>query len=492
MIVNLTRFLISIAASFVFFTCAHRSAVYYPKVSPAHKEMIREKIEKEVEATDPNVNLGIKAVSCETGEVFYEKNGNNLFTPASNVKLFTTAGALHFLGPSFRFNTRMYADSTREGSVLRGNLYLVGGGDPDFTHEELQEMVEDLRNRGIERIEGDIVVDNSDFDLDPWGPGWMWDEGPLWYFAPVDAMTVNDNCVTVIVSPGESDGDLAIARLDPPTDYVQVNMEAVTVAADSGGNLEVDRRWKTKENIVDVSGEIHVDDDARSFVLSVENPSLYAGTLLGELLDREGIEFAGSVYQDTVPNGTFLITTLLSGPLSTSIKNFLKISDNLTGELLVKKIGAVTDSTVGTWENGLKAIRTFLQQEVGIDTTRFVLADGSGISRYNLVSANHIVQLLLWASDNFQIFPEFSSALPIGGADGTLRKRMLSLDTRKKARAKTGTLQGVSSLSGYVTTADGELLAFSLLMNGYTGGTDPYRRLQDRIVSILTSFSRYP
>ncbi|MEE9167664.1 MAG: D-alanyl-D-alanine carboxypeptidase/D-alanyl-D-alanine-endopeptidase, partial [Candidatus Neomarinimicrobiota bacterium] len=485
------RLFLLLAAFQLFFACAYRSAIYYPRITGTQTSGLSDRIEEAVGEVDSNVNLGIKVVSVMTGEVIYEDNANHLFTPASNVKLFTAAAALHILGPSYRFHTRMYTDSTRTGDVLEGNLYLVGSGDPDFSQADLEEMVDDVLDLGIRQIRGDIIVDNTAFDSDPWGPGWMWDEGPWWYFAPVDAMTFNDNCVTITVSPGDQNGDSAVVTLDPPTDYVQVRVAAVTAERDSVAGLEVNRRWKTKENIVDITGEIHTDEEARSFVLSVERPALYAGSILRDLLKKAGIEFRGGISQDTLSSDTLLVTTFTSRPLSLSIRNFLKISDNLTGELLIKKMGSVTHDAAGSWGNGLMTVKTFMQDEVGIDTTKLTQADGSGVSRYNLVSASHIVQLLLWVNGNFQISPEFFSALPIGRTDGTLRNRMLTVGTQATARAKTGTLKGVSSLSGYLTSEDNEMLAFSILMNGYVGTTAPYRKLQDRIVSILSDFSRF-
>lgn len=475
----------------IVFACAYRSAIYLPKITESRAETVRLAIDATIVNTDPTINVGIKVVSGDTREVIYEKNPDNRFTPASNTKLFTAVAALNILGPSYRFRSRLYTDSTLVADSLKGNLYLVGSGDPDFTHHDLEEMVKDIKSAGIRHFQGDLVIDNSQFDLDAFGPGWMWDEGAWWYFAPVDAMTINDNCVVVHVDPGRQITDPPVVSIDPATAYISVNIDASTVDQDSVSNLKVERRWKTRENIIDVTGELARGENTRSYFISVETPAVYAGTLLREILTSEGISLGGILRQDTLPRDTLLLSSALSQPLSVSIRNFLKTSDNLTGELLVKKMGAVVDSTTGSWTNGMRAIRTFLQDEVGIDTTTLVLADGSGVSRYNLVSANHIVQLLLWAYGRFQVFPEFSAALPIGGSDGTLKKRMISSEVRAKARAKTGTLQGVSSLSGYVVTRDNEVLVFSILMNGYVGGSAPYRDLQDRIVTVLSQFSRF-
>ncbi|MAG21633.1 MAG: D-alanyl-D-alanine carboxypeptidase/D-alanyl-D-alanine-endopeptidase [Candidatus Marinimicrobia bacterium] len=474
-------------------SCSFQTVHHIPRITAGQKANIAKRIDAAAASVDNNLNLGVMVVSPLTGEVIYEHNADHLFIPASNVKLFTAAAALHFLGPHYRFMTKLYTNSKSENHPDSeiANLYLKGGGDPDLTDRELSEMVEQLQILGIKAIQGNIVVDNTLFDSDPWGPGWMWDEGALWYFAPIDAMNLNDNCVTVHVRPGPKEGSLPLVSIDPPTAHISIDLKATTVRANSGKNsLKVQRRWKTKENIIDITGEIPLNSYSRQFTRSVENPAIYAGTVLKELLVDGGITVGGLVWQDTVPADTVLLSYHRSEPLSESVKNFLKISDNLTGEVLVKTVGAITDSAQGTWANGLRAIKTFLIDEVGIDTLRMEYADGSGVSRYNLISPDQIVQLLLWAHDSFKIYPEFVVALPIGGADGSLEKRMMSENLQQKSRAKTGTLRGVSSLSGYLTSADNETLAFSIMMNGYTGDSDPYRELQDRIVAILTTFSR--
>jgi D-alanyl-D-alanine carboxypeptidase/D-alanyl-D-alanine-endopeptidase (penicillin-binding protein 4) len=184
------------------------------------------------------------------------------------------------------------------------------------------------------------------------------------------------------------------------------------------------------------------------------------------------------------------ITVHVSDPLSESVRNFLKISDNLTGELLVKAVGASVAGPPGTYEKGLAAERAFLAQEVGIDTTAQMLADGSGVSRYNLVTARQIVALLRYMTTRDDLFPTYLAALPIAGVDGTLEGRMRGTAAEGRAGAKTGTLNGVTALSGYVPSADGERLAFSLMMEFYTGSSAPRRAVQDSIVAALARFRR--
>ena len=229
----------------------------------------------------------------------------------------------------------------------------------------------------------------------------------------------------------------------------------------------------------------------RTFTISIDDPAFYTGFRFKEMLNHHSISFSGEVLLDTVPDGAIELAEVESEPLYISLIKLLKNSHNLTGELLVKKMGAVTDTLPGTWENGMRAIKTFINDEVGIDTSSLVLVDGSGLSRYNLLSPAQIVDLLVHVYNDFKIFPEFLSLLAIGGADGSLEKRMFTEELYLKTRAKTGSLNGVSSLSGYTVTSDNDIVAFSIMMNGFVGNHTVYRELQDKIVSAITQYSSH-
>ena len=194
---------------------------------------------------------------------------------------------------------------------------------------------------------------------------------------------------------------------------------------------------------------------------------------------------ASAIPPDPIP-----IARHLSDSLAVSVRNFLKVSDNLTGEQLVKAIGAEAAGPPGDYANGLASERRFLAAEVGIDTTSMVLADGSGVSRYNLVTARQVVGLLAYMAGREDLAPAFFAALPIAGVDGTLEDRMQGTAAERRVRAKTGSLSGVSALSGYVMTEGGEHLAFSLLMEFFPGPAAPRRAVQDSIVATLARLRR--
>ena len=436
---------------------------------------------------------GIKVVSLKTGEVLYAKDSELLFHPASNMKLLTTATALTKLGPNFRFKTILYADTASfADSSITGNLYLKGFADPDLTTKDLWWMVQKLKEKGVKEIAGNLICDENYLDDLYWGSGWMWDDVSSWYWAPIGALTVNDNCITVKVEPALNVGDSLLVHLDPPTSYMKIENYGVTVDSTDTTRLKafkVERKWREKENTVVVEGGLTVHSSEQEFDIDVVDPSLYVGILFTEILQHENINFEGQILKDTVPDTSLELIQHLSAPLTEAVINTNKISDNLSAELILKTLGAELRGIPGTAEEGISVIKEYFQ-EIGVDTSSFELADGSGVSRYNVVSPDQIIELLKAMHQDFRVQAEFKTSLPIAGVDGTLKDRMKNTPAEGKLRAKTGTLQGVSSLSGYTTTADGELLAFSMMMEHFVVSTSKIRGIQDRIAAVISSCSR--
>ena len=219
--------------------------------------------------------------------------------------------------------------------------------------------------------------------------------------------------------------------------------------------------------------------------------ALACGYLLKNELIEKGIEVTGNVVPGTVPLEARPIARHLSPPLANIIKLMNKPSDNWIAELLFKTIGAEVMGEPGTWQKGRDAISEFLEEIIGeLPVHRFV--DGSGLSRYNLLNAELLTQLLVYMYHNFELMPEYLASLPIAGVDGTLSNRMQGMYAEKALRAKTGTLNGVSALAGYTVTADDEVFAFGILISHYVGSATPARDIQDQIGNYLTGFSRRP
>lgn len=436
---------------------------------------------------------GIKIVSLQTDEIWYTRDSQLLFHPASNMKLLTTAAALRQLGPNFRYQTEVRTDVAALGdSIIHGNIYLKGYGNPELSSQDLWRLAFKLKELGVKRIRGDLICDESYFDDLYFGAGWMIDDVSSWYWPPISALTINRNCVTVTVAPGAHSGNPLLVKLQPPTSYVKIENFGATV--DSTDSLQikkfkVERKWRQQENTIVIEGGMARRSEPEEFDIEVVEPALYAGTLFSEMLQSEKILLEGNILKGVVPDTTALLAAHTSAPISNLIQHTNKISDNLYAELLLKTLGAQTHGAPGTAEKGLFALHQFFS-EIGIDTTTFSLADGSGVSRYNLITPDQIIELLKTMYRDFRVQAEFLASLPIAGVDGTLARRMKGTAAEGKLRAKTGSLSGVSALAGYTTTADGEPLAFSIIMQHFVVPTSKIRTVQDRIGAEISGFKR--
>ncbi len=434
---------------------------------------------------------GIKIVSLQTGETWYARDSHLLFHPASNMKLLTTAAALHFLGPNFQYQTEVRTDAAALGdSTIHGNIYLKGYGDPSLSSQDLWGIILKLKELGVRRIRGDLICDETYFDDLYFGAGWMIDDVSSWYWPPISALTVNRNCVTVTAAPGVNTGDPLLVKMQPATSYMKIENFGATV--DSTDSLQikkfkVERKWRQQENTIVIDGGMARRSEPEEVDIEVVEPALFAGTLLSEILRSEKILFDGKILKGALPDTTTLLAAHTSPPLSQLIQHTNKISDNLYAELLLKTLGAQKHGAPGTAEKGLFALHQFFS-EMGIDTTAFSLADGSGVSRYNLITPDQIIALLKSMYRDFRVQAEFLASLPIAGVDGTLARRMKGTAAEGKLRAKTGSLRGVSALAGYTTTGAGEPLAFSIIMEHFVVPTERIRKVQDRIGAAISEF----
>ncbi|HYO45632.1 MAG TPA: D-alanyl-D-alanine carboxypeptidase/D-alanyl-D-alanine-endopeptidase, partial [Gemmatimonadota bacterium] len=313
--------------------------------------------------TDPSLahsGVALLVVSLDRGDTLFAREEDRLYTPASNRKLFTAASALHWLGPEYRFLTTLVTTGPLIADTLRGDLVLVGRGDPDLITADLAALADTLATRA-RVVTGDVRADDSWFDDVEWGAGWMWDDGPYWEWPYVTALTLEDNVVTITARPGPEVGSAVAVGVDPPTGYVTVNVSATTGPPGGTSDLVVDRHWDPRENVIDVTGTLTLDAEPVVARRTVEVPALHAATVLLELLEARGVEVLGVARHDPVEEAVAdTIATHTSKPLALSIRNFLKVSDNLTGELLVKAVGASVAGPPGTYEKGLAAEREFL------------------------------------------------------------------------------------------------------------------------------------
>jgi len=491
---HLSSCLVAIAA--LTFSCAATQQIEKNDVGSQTLAQLRQRIDQALmDSSLSQSSAGLKIVSLETGEVLYQKNPTLLFHPASNMKLLTTAAALNRLGPSFRFETTLTADSVATGdSSVVGNLYFKGSADPELDDESLRQMVVRMRAAGISHVTGDLVCDASYLDTLRLGVGWMWDDTNGNDWAPISALSTNHNTISITVSPADTLGEKLDVRLQPPTDFMKIDNAATTVDSSDTvaiGNFSIERDWQLPRDIVRVRGGLAIHSAQRSKVTDVVDPTLYAGTRLVEIMRRQGVDFRGRIVKARQPDSAVVIASHISRPLGELMMEINKPSDNLYAELLLKTVAAEVKGPPGTAAGGLAIVKEVLSQ-AGVDSNEVYLVDGSGVSRYNLISPAHIVKLLIAMHNDFRIQAEFKASLPIAGRDGTLKNRMQNTPAAGKLRAKTGSLRGVSALSGYTTTADGEPIVFSMMMQHFVGAATPVRTVQDQIGVLISSFSRRP
>jgi len=455
--------------------------------------------------------VGIKVASLDTGRVLFEANANKLLRPASNMKLYTVAAALDRLSPDYHFVTSVYARGKPDSAgTIRGDLTIYGRGDPSlaarFNNGNYFKGIDDLAARivaaGVKRVEGDLVGDETYFTGAPYGSGWNWDDLQWWYGAEVSALTVNDNALDLAIKPGMQVGAPAIVTTGPPDPLLRIVNKVTTAPKGTRRDFSAYRSLASDE--LEISGTIGLDDRGYSGGIGISRPALLFAYLLRASLAQQGVVIKGKTR--TIPaaisnalagppiSGLVELTTLQSPPLSLIAAQTLKPSQNLYTELILRTLGKVV-STAPTLPSidrtsetaGIEVVRAFLR-EAGVDATPLSLNDGSGLSRNDMITAEGTLQLLTYMRRH-RYAAAFRDALPIAGVDGTLRNRMRGTVAENNVRAKTGTLSSASSLSGFVTTAAGEELVFSIMVNNYPEGTNPPSVCIDPIAILLASFA---
>ncbi|MGH9163723.1 MAG: D-alanyl-D-alanine carboxypeptidase/D-alanyl-D-alanine endopeptidase [Vicinamibacteraceae bacterium] len=469
----------------------------------------------------PRINAlwAIAIQSLDTGEMLYEQNADLLMIPASNMKIVTMAVAAERLGWDHRFETRLEAHGTIANGTLRGNLVAVGGGDPAFggplddAAPVFQEWTAAARAMGIAQVDGCLIGDGSAFQGEPLGDGWSWDDLIYGYSAPISALSFHENVVELGVRPGPSPGAPARVALTPAAAGLALSQHVVTGPPES--EADVDVRRDLGDSFLTVSGAVPVGAEPYTRVVAVPQPSWFFVSELGRTLAKNGITSTeGPVARESLelvlerdaagapcllPSTDArkrILATHRSKPLSEIGVRFMKVSQNLYGEMLLRAIGrraAATTSVEDTDGDTAELARQSIDDQLGawgIPPGQIRLADGSGLSRYNLVTARLLLQILrqMWRSPAHR--ERFYATLPIAGRDGTLDERFHGTRAAGNAHAKTGTLSSVRALSGYVQTEQGEMLAFSMLANNFIVPTARIDAVVDQAVERLASFNR--
>lgn len=486
-------------------------------------------------ALDPGF-FAVKIVSLDSGNVIYEQNANKFVRPASNMKLYTVAAALDRLTPDYHFITSIYAKEQPDKDTIKGDLIAYGRGDPSiaarFSSGDYFQSINNLADRivaaGVKRVKGDLVGDESYFKGAPLGSGWEWDDLTWYYGAQVSALSINDNAVDLTAKPGSKVGDPVVIATGPPATFMTISNRATTSPRGSKSDLTIYRSLGA--NTLEVTGSLPLGDGGYSGGVAIPDPALAFVTMLRDALVRRGVKIDGRLRTVTARSGDSIVAppqlgpapqttsdlgnpatsnvmplppvalvevaSLQSPPFSLIAAQTLKPSQNLYTELILRTLGrmmtspntgvVIVDTSQDSEEAGLGAVKNFLRQ-AGVTDDESALSDGSGLSRNDLISANATVKLLTFMSKH-RFAQAFREALPIAGVDGTLRTRMKGTPAEGNLRAKTGSLSSVASLSGYVTTAAGERLVFSMILNNYPDANAVRRDSIDAIAIVLASF----
>ena len=486
---------------------------------------------------------GVDVVDLDTGKAIYSQNSDQLFLPASNAKLFTTAAALAIAGPDYRFRTTVEAEGkVDENGRLLGDLAIVGRGDPNISgrvlpyalktqrtppHTQiLEEMADQVARNGLKIVDGDVIGDDTFYAFEPYAEGWAWDDLQWIDGAPVSALTFNDNVVFVNILPGEHPGDKAVITIEPETSYYEVDNRVVTSVAGMTKRVGIHRDPGSKKIVL--WGSLPLGDAGMKEPMSIEDPAEFVAQLFRTLLERRGITIRGKTrarhsegaqfFDQQIPHPANALGTgpaaspavnspttaavqpqqppdlnatankvlaeHFSPPLLDDIRVTNKVSENLHAELALRLAGKLRGDG-GSFEGGVAAVKQFLLQ-AGLKEDEFTFLDGSGLSRRDLVTPAATVQLLIYAARQ-PWGPVFEESLPVSGVDGSLSDRFQKTPAAGLIHAKTGSLSHVNALSGYGQTQSGERFVFSIFCNNHNLPASKVLAAIDAVMQILVS-----
>jgi D-alanyl-D-alanine carboxypeptidase/D-alanyl-D-alanine-endopeptidase (penicillin-binding protein 4) len=455
---------------------------------------------------------GALVQSLDNGQVLYRRNAERLFKPASNLKLITGAAALVRLGPDYRFRTSVLARGERQGDTLVGDLVVVGRGDPSLSQRvaggddilaALRPWADSIAARGIRVIRGRVAGDASWFPDPVLGAGWMWDDLPFYYAAPIGALQFNEAVAALEVAPGAAADAAAHVTLVPAGAPLRVFATVTTAPADPAISRIDWTRAPFSDSVV-VTGRISAGRPTTRLVVSVPDPTRYFEAALTQVLREAGIQVLGARCQvsgicartpgapePTPPDTRHLTPDTLfiwrSIPLRELLPHFEKPSQNQIGEALLRTLGGEATG-VASVDSGKVVVRDVLRS-FGVPDDAYSIVDGSGVSHYNYV-APEVLARVLFAMARRPEADVFLQSLSVAGVDGTLENRLRGTAAAGNARAKTGDISGARTLSGYVTTRDGERFVFVLMANHFTAPRRVVDAVADHLVERLANFTR--
>lgn len=426
---------------------------------------------------------GILIQPLSSTATLYSRDAQKYFIPASNVKLLTTAAALQKLGADFRIKTSVYSGEN-------GSLYVAGRGDPSIAEAQLKSLAQQLKQRGISQV-NQLIGDDSYFQGSAVNPNWEWEDVQAGYGAPINSLIFNQNAIDLLLSPQAIGQPLKVTFAEPKlANQWQIQNNSVTVAENESEFIEVGREFDRP--IIRVSGQLKVGGEPESAYVAVVNPANNFLQQFQQVLAAEGIPVKQALVASASGNFNQELATVESPPLAELVRETNRESNNLYAEVLLRLLGKVTDKMPQQQEDtgvmGLKELKTALTQ-LGVNPNSYILADGSGLSRHNLISPEALVQTLRFMA-NSSAASIYRQSLPIAGENGTLKNRFNNTPNRVNLQAKTGTLSGVSALSGYIEVPNYEPLVFSIIVNQSDLSAAKMRSATDEIVLLLNRLRR--
>lgn len=473
-----------------------RGAIFFLCAVLVQAETLEQRLGRLLASGPGKFFAGVEVYSLDVKKLLFQYNDDFLLMPASNMKLLTTSLAMLRLGPDYRFTTRI----VREPS---GDVVLIGSGDPSisgrvypYSKDEksgpplaaLEALADQMVASGLTRVDGDIVGDDRLYPWAPYPPSWTQDDMLRDYGAPVSALTLNDNTITVNIQPGAQAGDLARLSLSPAVEYYAIDNRIVTVARGGESRVRVSRVEGSRQLLL--WGSIPVGHAAIAETVAVDDPALFAAEALYDILVRRGVAIHGkpvarhrAVQDDYDPGRSVELASRVSPPLVELLQVTDKTSQNLHAELMLREVGRVTRHQ-GTREAGLEEMAT-LFKEAGAAPGDARVEDGSGLARNVMVTPRLMTRILTHLYES-KYKDDWISLLPIGGEDGTLKNRLCCTVDAANIHAKTGTLSRAIALSGYAQSKTQGWLAFSIIVNSFSAPSSEVRKWIDKIALELT------
>jgi D-alanyl-D-alanine carboxypeptidase/D-alanyl-D-alanine-endopeptidase (penicillin-binding protein 4) len=417
-------------------------------------------------------DLGVYATIGEgqNMKVLLDVNGNRMMIPASITKVATASAVLAQFPPGHKFKTQLLGAGDVKNGVLKGPLYLKGGGDPSFVSENMWFLVNAFTRNKINKIEGDLIVDDSLFDQVRYDVSRQRERVDRAYDAPVGAMSFNWNSVNIFVRATDK-GNEANVLIDPQNDYIRLVNKAKTVAG-SANKLLADRMDDRKfpGDVITVGGTVGQNLKEVVVFKNITQPDLWAGYNLKAFLAQRGVELTGTVKNGVTPEKAEVLAESESKAIEQIVADMNKFSNNYVAEMLTKNLGVAKKPKGATLVDGVQMINEHLKN-IGVPTEQYLIESPSGLTRENKMSSYAMWKVLQHLRADFRVQPEFLTSLPIAGVDGTLKKRMKNSQAERWVRAKTGFLTNVVSLAGYAGLEDGRVVTFSFVYNGSTDET---------------------